>query len=301
MVSYAQNFEDVILERIFRAVEAGFYVDIGACHPVHDSVTRHFYRKGWNGINVEPQPGLFAELEQQRARDINLNLCIGSRTGRQTLHVTSDIGTSTLDLDIAQRYAGTGSIQQSIEVEVIALNELWEKHVAGRAVDFLKIDVEGHEAAVLGGADFSLVDPKILVIEAVHPVTHRPSHHEWEPRLAGYYQFCYFDGLNRFYRRNGVCLPDDCFSTPPNVFDRFKTCREQLAEEAAAHLLVENQALRAETASRLLQIQQLESMVHQKDAALADAAAAYRELRSRFDEKLAELQAIAGMKRRTRD
>jgi len=64
MISYAQNFEDVILERIFKDKESGFYVDIGACHPVYDSVTYHFYLKGWSGINVEPQPGLFPSLRR---------------------------------------------------------------------------------------------------------------------------------------------------------------------------------------------------------------------------------------------
>ena len=57
MISYAQNFEDVILWRALRDVPNGFYIDIGAGHPVADSVTMHFYEHGWRGINVEPDPG----------------------------------------------------------------------------------------------------------------------------------------------------------------------------------------------------------------------------------------------------
>jgi FkbM family methyltransferase len=285
MISYAQNFEDVILERIFKGVEAGFYVDIGACHPVYDSVTQHFYLKGWNGINVEPQPELFAELQLYRDRDINLNLCIGNSTEQQTLHITSDLGTSTLVPSLAENYLKTGSVSQAINVEVIPLNVLWEKHVSGREVDFLKIDVEGYETAVLESVDFSLVTPQMLVIEAVHPITHAPNHHEWEHHLNRHYQFCYFDGLNRFYRRKDLNLPASCFNSPPNVFDQFKTYREHLAEEAQKHL-------QAETESHFTRIQHLEAMLEQKDGALADASAAYQTLRSQFDEKLAELQSL---------
>ena len=43
VVSYAQNFEDVILLRALRQVERGFYIDIGAQDPVHYSVTKMFY------------------------------------------------------------------------------------------------------------------------------------------------------------------------------------------------------------------------------------------------------------------
>ena len=56
MVSYAQNFEDVMLRRALQDIESGFYVDIGAADPDLDSVTRWFYSNGWRGINVEPDP-----------------------------------------------------------------------------------------------------------------------------------------------------------------------------------------------------------------------------------------------------
>ncbi|MCZ8377233.1 MAG: hypothetical protein O9342_17815 [Beijerinckiaceae bacterium] len=42
-VSYAQNFEDVILWRALRTVEQRHYIDIGANDPVFDSVSFGFY------------------------------------------------------------------------------------------------------------------------------------------------------------------------------------------------------------------------------------------------------------------
>ena len=56
---YSQNSEDVLLARCFEGENQGFYVDVGAEDPVEGSITRHFYERGWNGINIEPVPFFF--------------------------------------------------------------------------------------------------------------------------------------------------------------------------------------------------------------------------------------------------
>ena len=53
-VSYAQNFEDVMLWRALRHGEHRFWVDVGAADPDVLSVTRAFSERGWHGINIEP-------------------------------------------------------------------------------------------------------------------------------------------------------------------------------------------------------------------------------------------------------
>lgn len=328
MISYAQNYEDVILTRIFPNKGPGFYVDIGACHPIHDSVTQHFYLRGWHGLNIEPQPELFAELQRVRDRDTNLNICVGSQLGTQTLYITADQGTSTLDTTLASHYQSTGRIAREIDVDVVPLTDIWKQYVGSRQVDFLKIDVEGLEKEVLIGADFAVVNPRVLLIESVHPDTHEPVHEEWESLIAEHYCFFYFDGLNRFYYRNGYPLNIPLCSTPPNVFDQFKTYREHLAEQACDYLTgkvedyktqmegleqllnqkdralkdaaeayqtllshveeLEDNALHAAEAYKQLKIQ----AERQKDRALQDAAEAYKELRTRFDQQLEELQRL---------
>ena len=77
MISYAQNFEDVMIARLFDAGYRGFYVDIGAAHPEFLSVTRHFYDQGWSGINVEPSLRFHPLLCAARPNDINLQCAIG--------------------------------------------------------------------------------------------------------------------------------------------------------------------------------------------------------------------------------
>ena len=81
MISYAQNFEDVVLNRVFHDVPVGRYIDVGAYDPVQDSVTKHFYDRGWSGVNVEPVQRFHAAFEKQRPRDWNLNVVLGQSPG----------------------------------------------------------------------------------------------------------------------------------------------------------------------------------------------------------------------------
>lgn len=271
MISYAQNFEDVILERIFKNINSGFYVDVGACHPIYDSVTHHFYLKGWNGINIEPQPKLYSKLKEIRKRDTNLQICVGATTGSQTLYITHDVGTSTLNQTIAENYRKEQNIAQEITVKLITLNQIWSEHVGHRRVDFMKIDVEGFEKEVLSGADFAVVAPSILVIEATLPNSQYPCHEQWEYLLLEHYEFIYFDGLNRFYSRKDTPVLDGTLLAPPNLFDRFKTYPQVMLEQANESLDSENREMKKQIQAGLIQLAN-------KDEALNDASTAYADL-----------------------
>ena len=63
IVSYAQNFEDVMLHRALKNIDQGFYIDVGANDPEIDSVTKAFYDMGWRGINIEPVAEWFEKLQ----------------------------------------------------------------------------------------------------------------------------------------------------------------------------------------------------------------------------------------------
>ena len=65
-ISYAQNFEDVMLWRALRGVENGSYIDVGAADPEVHSVTAAFYKRGWRGVNVEPNGEFFDKLRERR-------------------------------------------------------------------------------------------------------------------------------------------------------------------------------------------------------------------------------------------
>ena len=198
MTSFAQNAEDVRLWRVFASQETGFYIDLGAGHPVSNSVTKLFYDAGWSGLDVEPGPD-FALLAKERPRDTTVNVAISSRSAEARMWVTSPPELSSLDPNLRDQLPGDISVSE-VTVRTRRLDELVAEHAADREIDFLSVDVEGAERDVLESFDPRVLRPSVVLIEAISPLTWRPSHEDWEFLLldAGY-AFAAFDGINRFY------------------------------------------------------------------------------------------------------
>ena len=228
--SYAQNAEDVRLWRVFSET-TGFYIDVGAGHPVVDSVTKIFYDAGWCGINIEPGPR-FRELSAERPRDVNLEVAIAERPGTFPFWVLlHDPDRSSL-LEPNYQQPDGGKAEQR-NVGTVRLDQLIHEHGASRPIDFLKIDAEGGERGVLASFDPSLIRPTVLVVEAIAALQNEPSHDGWEPTLldAGYL-LAGFDGVNRFYvpEEHGHLV--DALSYPISILDRYvRHDRERKAED----------------------------------------------------------------------
>jgi FkbM family methyltransferase len=223
MISYAQNLEDVLLDRVFAEVESGFYVDVGANDPDVYSITRHFYNHGWHGINIEPG-SIFGKLARNRPRDLNLELAVSDTTGELSFHEYPFAhGLSTLEADLPQTDPELIAGRITRQVQVRPLRDIFAEFQPPQ-IDFLSIDVEGHERQVIRSNDWTTWRPRVVLVEATQPMHNRPTHAGWEELLLrADYRFAYFDGLNRYYvRREDESLLVR-FLTPPNVFDRYMT------------------------------------------------------------------------------
>lgn len=249
MISFAQNFEDVILARIFRDRLNGFYVDIGAHYPLIDSVTEHFYRNGWRGINIEPLPSAFNELVRVRPLDINLNAAISEVEGEIPFFALD--GFSTLNADVAGRHHKSGLDSQTILVQGRRLDTILAQH-SPKHIDFLKIDVEGAEEGVVRSNDWDRFRPSIILIEMIDPQTQEIRFESWESIIvdAGY-DVVHFDGVNRWYwNRDFPSASSNCF-LPPNALDHF-TSFEQISAEAHAAAAAREAAYEREKSAKLL-------------------------------------------------
>ncbi len=220
MLSYAQNAEDVVLWRALSSIDPdeGFYVDIGANHPVIDSVTKHFYESGWRGVNVEPLPHLAEEVAADRPRDVNLRSAVGLEPGNLEFHhVVDNAGLSTFNEGLAAEYRSQHMTVNTIDVPVTTLAAIFDEHAPDRPVHFLKIDVEGFEHEVIQGADWQRHRPWIVVIEATTP-------EKWEDQvLAADYLKVLDDGINFFFVAQEHTELAEALSRPATVVDRFTT------------------------------------------------------------------------------
>ncbi|MFN7812045.1 MAG: FkbM family methyltransferase [Planctomycetia bacterium] len=242
MISYAQNFEDVVLNRVCHDVPVGRYIDVGAYDPVQDSVTKHFYDRGWSGVNVEPVQRFHAAFEKQRPRDWNLNVVLGQSPGVVEFNEWGDSGLSTFRETFDPRALATLGFKRTTRtVKMMTLAEV-TRQLAGEEIQFLKIDVEGAERDVLLGGEWQSFRPRVILLEAIKPKlpgcdihSYEPTWFGWEELLLGNgYEFGLFDGLNRFYYRReepGLRMP---LSYPANITDGFQLVRgHPLAARAA--------------------------------------------------------------------
>jgi FkbM family methyltransferase len=199
-LSYTQNMEDYHLSLAFAGQRTGMYIDIGAGHPIADNVSFWFYERGWNGIVVEPQRNLIDLYARLRPRDTRVCSLVGHRSGDASFHVFDRLhGLSTAIETHAHAAAALGAPYQTVRMPMVSLAQLCIDHDV-TTIDFLKIDVEGGEAEVLLGGAWRRYRPRVVIVEALTPLSGEPSWDQWEPFLLGQgYRFALFDTLNRFY------------------------------------------------------------------------------------------------------
>ena len=220
-ISYAQNFEDVLLWRALGHVGAGFYIDIGAQDPIVDSVSLAFYERGWRGVHVEPTPAYAAAIRLARPDETVVQAAVGDAQTLIPFYEIPRTGISTAVAEIAQRHEGAGYANQRLEVPCIPLSTLLDTY-RERDIHWMKIDVEGMEHAVLDTWSPSPVRPWVVLVEATLPLSQDQTHQEWEAIIIGLgYRFAYFDGLNRFYVIADRPELLAALRSPPNVFDAF--------------------------------------------------------------------------------
>ena len=274
-LSYAQNFEDVVLFRALKGVERGFYIDVGAHDPTNCTVTKAFYERGWHGINIEPVEEWFEKLVADRPNDINLRLAAWSRLDKVKFFEVPHTGLSTVDQDYARRHAADGFEVKESEIFAKPLDAICQEHSV-KEIHFLKVDVEGAEAEVLRGINLVELRPWIILIEATEPNSPVTTHHNWEHLLTSRgYEFAYFDGLNRFYVAREHSRLTSSLSIPPNCFDEYILYREWETQQFLGRAEAERDELRRRLAEESRAAAELRSTLAELRSTLDDISKSF--------------------------
>ena len=168
-ISHAQQAEDLHIQRYFGTRGHGFYVDIGAFHPFQYSNTQLFYSRGWRGINIEPNPDQFAFFPQYRPQDTNLNLAVGNAGETLTYYCFNAPALNSFSKAHADDWAGREGfhITRTLQITTVPLADILAQHLPqGQAIDFMSIDAEGWDLAVLASNNWEKYRPQLLLVEA---------------------------------------------------------------------------------------------------------------------------------------
>lgn len=167
-LSFSQEGEDRILDRLFERQNEGFYVDIGAHHPQRFSNTYLFYLKGWRGINIDAMPGSMELFKKLRPRDINIEAAISDSSEILTYYMFDEPALNGFSekVSFGRNNRSKNKVVDKRPIRTLQLSEVLDEHLqVGQEIDFLSIDVEGLDYQVLLSNNWSKYKPKIILIE----------------------------------------------------------------------------------------------------------------------------------------
>jgi FkbM family methyltransferase len=202
--SHGQFAEDRILREIFGDQPVGYCVEVGAYDGRTGSATYAFEQRGWHCLLIEPIPALVDEIRKQRACTI-VNCAASDKEGTATFFVAENVEQmSTLELkaDHLEWIEHFGGAVKQTTVRTATLDSLLAE-AAFPEIQFITIDVEGHELAVLQGFSLEAHRPRIVIIED-NSASEDPYASRGDARVAAYmseHGYVHFrrTGVNEWY------------------------------------------------------------------------------------------------------
>ena len=149
---------------VFKNKKKGFFIDIGCHHPFLNNNTYSLYKRGWTGINIDLDFNSIDMFNFFRKKDLNIVAAVSDKIENKDLyffHNRSAVNTLS-------KNAGTKA-KEIKSIKTNTINNIIENSVyKNNQIDFISIDVEGHELNVLKGIDFKRYNPKLVVIEFIN-------------------------------------------------------------------------------------------------------------------------------------
>jgi len=158
----------LILEEYFQGVNKGFYIDIGAYHPIRYSNTFKFYLKGWHGINIDARPGSMQIFKKIRPKDINLEIAIGNRSECLKYYMFDEPALNGFSKEISEERDRDFhfNILKTVDINLERLEVILDNFLPENTeIHFLSIDVEGLDYEVLLSNNFNKYRPKMILVE----------------------------------------------------------------------------------------------------------------------------------------
>lgn len=163
-ISYSFNAVDLIIDYIFKNKNNGFYLDVGSQHPISNNNTYLLFKRGWSGINIDLDKKNIDLFNTARPNDINLNLAISSDVAEKKLYFYHDKSPiNTLDKVVSDFQ--TATVKKIKRIKTTTLDIALQNLKFNNKIDYMNLDVEGHEMDIFKAFDLSLYKPSIISVE----------------------------------------------------------------------------------------------------------------------------------------
>lgn len=168
----SQFGEEKKLLKLFNKNIKGIYVDLGCFHPTRSNNTFEFYKRGWKGLNIDLNPLSIDLFNYARPKDINICTAISNKKSRKKLYFLGDLDSkNTLDLNHKNWLSKQFNLKKKDfkikSIKTNTLGQILEKNKI-HSIDFLNIDIEGHELDVLKSFDFKKFLIKVICVELLN-------------------------------------------------------------------------------------------------------------------------------------
>ncbi|MEE3624205.1 FkbM family methyltransferase [Nitrospirillum sp. BR 11752] len=170
-ITYSQFGEDSIITNILvhqlKQAHGGFFVDVGAYHPLHASNTRLLKIMSWTGIHIDANEDAIALFNAAYPEDIKVCCGVGIEEGELVYYQFDSAGTNTLSPETAEEWKKIGrKLIGTKIVPVKTINRILEENLpAGQSIGYMNIDLEGFDRQVLASLDLNRFRPSIVSIE----------------------------------------------------------------------------------------------------------------------------------------
>ncbi|MFA6468387.1 MAG: FkbM family methyltransferase [Bacteroidota bacterium] len=167
---YSQFGEDKILFEVFQKKTKGFCIEVGANNGVDDSTTLFFENLGWKCILVEPNPFLCQQIRMVR-NALLYEYAASHQKDTKTLYIvegaqrSDGLSTISTNEEVHANIERHGFSTQSVSVQTTTLDDILMHAHIDQQIDFISIDVEGHEREVLEGFSIDKWRPYIVLVE----------------------------------------------------------------------------------------------------------------------------------------
>lgn len=166
--SYSQEGEDLILKRYYENHPKGFYIDVGAFHPIRFSNTYLFYKMGWKGLNIEAQPGSKKLFDKIRKRDINVEAAVSDEVKELIYYKFNEpaLNGFSKEISLERNKSDQYKIIDEVKIQTSTLSEVLMKFLPkDNKIDFMSVDVEGYDLNVLKSNNWEIYRPTIVLVE----------------------------------------------------------------------------------------------------------------------------------------